>query len=106
MARNSSRQFRKRAAMAVARDGGICGICGHPGAITADHIIPYSEWPPGVPGLDDLDNLRAAHGSRGPAEHNPCYLCDPRGRMCNQSRGSGTRAIRPSPETDNHSRTW
>jgi hypothetical protein len=98
--------------MAVARDGGMCGICGHPGAITADHIIPYKDWPKNaagnpLPGLDDLTNLRAAHGSRGPAEHNPCYMCNPRGRMCNQSRGAGTRALPPSQETaDNHSRPW
>lgn len=111
MARNSSRQFRKNAATAVARDQGICGICGHPGAITADHIIPYRDWPKdenGNPhkGLDDTTNLQAAHGTRGAAEHNPCYQCDPRGRMCNQSRGAGNRVPTRPPEPDHHSRHW
>lgn len=96
--------------MAVARDGGICGICGHGGAITADHIIPHRAWPKDtagkpLPGLDYIENLRAAHGSRGPAAHNPCYQCDPRGRMCNQSRGAGHRAQK-EPQPEHHSRPW
>lgn len=110
MARNSSRAFRKTAAYVIARDGGMCGICGHGGAITADHIIPHHLWPKDahgnpLPGLDNPDNLRAAHGSRGPAQHNPCYECSPRGRMCNQSRGAGHRA-KTQPPPDPHSRPW
>jgi 5-methylcytosine-specific restriction endonuclease McrA len=106
MARNSSTAFRKVARLVVARDGQICGICGHGGAITVDHIISAKDWPPGVPGLDNPDNLRAAHGSRGVGEHNPCHECDPtrwpNGRHCNQSKGAGTPVI---PQ-EHHSRTW
>lgn len=81
--------------------------------MTADHITPHREWPKDdlgrpLPGLDSPENLRAAHGSRGSAEHNPCYQCDPRGRHCNQSRGAGNRVNRqpPTQQRENHSRTW
>jgi 5-methylcytosine-specific restriction endonuclease McrA len=109
MARNSSRAFRKTAAYVIARDAGICGICGHGDAHTADHIIPYRNWPKDdhgrpLPGLDSPDNMRAAHGTRGPAEHNPCYQCTPQGRYCNQSRGAGNRG--KTQHTEPHSRTW
>jgi len=107
MARNSHSRFRATAAQIIARDQGVCGICGHGGARTADHIIPHRDWPKDhngqpLPGLDHPENLRAAHGTRGPAEHNPCYECDPRGRYCNQSRGAGKRAQQP----EHHSRPW
>lgn len=109
MARNSSRAFRKTATQVVARDGQICGICHHPGAITADHIISYKDWPKDhqgqpLPGLDHPDNLQAAHGSRGTAEHNPCYQCTPKGRYCNQSRGG--QSNRQQPLQEPHSRPW
>lgn len=109
VARNSSTRFRKDARQVVARDGGMCGICGHGNAITVDHIIRAKDWPKDadgkpLPGLDDPDNLRAAHGSRGIADHNPCHECDPvrwpRGRMCNQSRDT-----QPAPP-EHHSRSW
>lgn len=115
MARNSSRQFRARAAHAVARDQGRCGICGHGGAITADHIISYRDWPKDsqglpLPGLDDLDNLRAAHGTRGSAQHNPCMECDPQrwpyGRMCNQSRGARNVVAQRETPHEPHSQDW
>lgn len=110
MARNSSRAFRKAARLAVERDGEICGICGHGGAITADHIISWRDWPKDangkpLPGVDAADNLRPAHGTRGPAEHNPCYQCDPKGRLCNQSRGAGNRVKQPT-QPERHSREW
>lgn len=98
MARNSSRAFRKVVAFVVARDAGICGICNHGGAITADHIISARDWPPGLPGLDDPDNLQAAHGSRGVAVHNRCTICH---RLCNQSKGAGG-----APQVETHSRRW
>lgn len=40
----------------IARDKGICWICGKPGATSADHIIPRSKG-----GIDHPSNLRAAH---------------------------------------------
>ena len=38
--------------------GGICGICGQPGADAIDHIVPV-----GWGGSDDIDNLQSAHTS-------------------------------------------
>jgi 5-methylcytosine-specific restriction endonuclease McrA len=112
MARGSSTAFRKTALAVVQRDGQICGICGHAGAITVDHIIPHRDWPKNelgqaIDGFDHPDNLRAAHGSRGVGEHNPCRECDPQkwpqGRHCNQSRGAGDTI---NANLEPHSRSW
>jgi hypothetical protein len=94
---------RNRALLLSASDR--CGICGHPGARTADHIIPPHLWPRDetgkmIPGFDDLANLRPAHGSMGSGRtrvHNRCTVC---GRLCNQSRGKGPGPRRPQ------SRVW
>lgn len=110
MARNSSRAFRKTADLVRANSDGLCGICGHGGAITMDHIVSFRDWPTNelgqpLPGLDSPDNMRVAHGTRGIAPPNPCHQCDPvkwpNGRLCNQSRGHGS-THQPEP----HSRTW
>jgi hypothetical protein len=49
----------------VSRDFGVCSICRHPGAKSADHVISVTERP-------DLDlaasNLKAAHGWPHPCE--------------------------------------
>jgi 5-methylcytosine-specific restriction endonuclease McrA len=42
----------------IARDRGICHICGLPGADTADHLDPVAERGPGLP---PPDRLKAAH---------------------------------------------
>lgn len=107
MARNSSRAFRKRAQFVIARDGGMCWLCGHAGAITADHVIPYKHWPKDangqpLPGLDMPENMKAAHGTRGTALANPCPTC---GRLCNQSRGSGGGTANAA-QPERHSRPW
>ena len=43
-------------AQVVLRDGGICHICGGPGATSADHFIALADGGPNFP-----SNLRAAH---------------------------------------------
>lgn len=40
----------------IARDGGICHLCGEGGADSADHVISRA-----MGGPDTLDNLKAAH---------------------------------------------
>lgn len=40
----------------IRRDGGICALCGEPGADTADHIVERRDG-----GSDDPANLRAVH---------------------------------------------
>ncbi len=60
--------WRKLAAFIVARDHGICHLCGQSGADTAHHLIEKRDG-----GSDHPDNLRAvhrgchnrAHGRRG-----------------------------------------
>jgi 5-methylcytosine-specific restriction endonuclease McrA len=43
-------------AMVVARDGGICHICGRPGATSADHVVALADGGSNFP-----SNLRASH---------------------------------------------
>lgn len=73
-----------------------CGICGHDGSETADHIIDDQHWPRDMygrrlPGFDDVTNLQPAHGTmgRGKIRHNFCPVC---GRLCNQSKGARVNA--------------
>ena len=96
--------YRRNRALLLA-DNDVCGICQHGGSRTADHIIPARSWPRGpdgklLPGLDDLGNLRPAHGTMGAGLHvvqNRCPTC---GRLCNQSRGDGrARRAVPRPQT-------
>lgn len=54
-ARNG-RPWRRLVARIVRRDGGICHLCGQPGATTADHLTPVSHG-----GTNDPTNLAAAH---------------------------------------------
>lgn len=74
------------------RDGYVCWLCGHDGADTADHVIPYDQRPDlaWVPA-----NLRAAHGERRTvASHG--YEC-----IGNYGRGS-----KPVASKVNRSRRW
>jgi len=94
-------RYRRNRALLLAADD-VCGICGHPGSRTADHIIRPALWallfPDDPDGCDDLPNLRPAHGTMAPrAPVNRCPTC---GRLCNQSRGSRLPASRPQ------SRQW
>lgn len=45
----------------LAVSGGICWLCGRPGADTVDHVVPLEDG-----GTNDLANLRAAHGAKRP----------------------------------------
>lgn len=45
----------------IRRDNGICWRCGHPGADTGGHVLPYSTHPHLAL---DPDNIRAEHGTR------------------------------------------
>lgn len=63
----SSRMWSERVVPYVLRrDHGVCHLCGHPGADTADHILPRSLHPEVAP--FDTSNLKAAH-------HKPCAQC-------------------------------
>src|SRR5215471_21573502 len=46
----------RRKRLILARDKGICGLCGMGGATSVDHIIPRS-----LGGSEDHVNLQAAH---------------------------------------------
>lgn len=93
---------RNRARLLATTD--LCMLCGHPGATTADHIVPWRAWPRMEngklrPGFNSMGNLQAAHGTMGSGpdrQHNRCPTCN---RLCNQSKGAGTfRTGRRSPE--------
>lgn len=76
-----------------------CHLCGHPGAMTVDHIVSVKRWRAlygTLQGVNDLSNLAPAHGTRGRVL-NACPTC---GLVCNQSKGAG--APLPSPR----SREW
>jgi len=85
----------------VLRASDICGLCGHGGARTVDHIIPKPRWPRDLygnllPGFDGLHNLQPAHGTTGSdatrvGRHNRCPTC---GKLCNQSKGALRTSVR------------
>jgi 5-methylcytosine-specific restriction endonuclease McrA len=66
----------------------ICGLCGHGGALTVDHVVSKPHWPttgPMVDDFDDLTNLQPAHGTLGSSgKVNYCPACR---KACNQSKG-------------------
>ena len=77
------RYRRNRVTVLMASD--VCGLCGHPGSATVDHIVSARYWPKGVPGMDDVENLQPAHGTMGGTGLvNRCPTC---GLLCNQVRG-------------------
>lgn len=85
----NARYRRNRLAILVASD--VCGICGHGGSATVDHIVSAKRWPKGengkpLPSFDDIENMQPAHGTMGATGMtNPCPTC---GRLCNQAKGS------------------
>ena len=54
--RLSGRARQRRTRRVIARDGGICHICGLAGADVADHVLALARG-----GEDTMGNLRAAH---------------------------------------------
>jgi 5-methylcytosine-specific restriction endonuclease McrA len=52
----STRRYRKQRARVLARDDGVCWICGEPGADSVDHIVRVRDG-----GTDDPANLAAVH---------------------------------------------
>lgn len=81
--------YRKNREIVLAQSD-LCGICGHFGSQTVDHIVPAKLWPRDLygkplPGMDDLPNLRPAHGTLSPGKVNYCPEC---GEACNQARGA------------------
>lgn len=102
--RSGTPEFQRNRPIVLAASD-VCGLCGHRGARTVDHIIPKPRWPRDLygkllPGFDGLGNLQPAHGGMGSnatrkAPDNRCYECDPvRGRLCNQSKGAGHIRVR------------
>lgn len=74
--------------------GDLCGLCGHRGAATVDHIVPRNEWWLRFhtwQGFNHPANLQPAHGTKGRV-NNRCAECVLAGKsgMCNQSRGAKT----------------
>ena len=57
MPKRTGRPWQRVKARVIRRDGGICHLCGQPGADSADHLVP-----PGQGGsLYDPANLKAVH---------------------------------------------
>lgn len=70
VSRTNTRATRARNKRVITAGGGVCHLCGHPGADAADHVIPLAHG-----GVDDLSNLRPAH------HFEPCPTC---GVKCNR----------------------
>jgi hypothetical protein len=81
----------RRARVEVLSASDVCGICGHHGSATVDHIVSHRRWPRDlcgelIPGFNAVANLQPAHGTLGKSGLvNRCPVC---GKLCNQSKGS------------------
>ena len=72
MPARTGRPWQRVKARVIARDGGVCHICGGVGADSADHLLPVADGGQ----LYDMDNLAAVHHDTGP--------------RCNRVRGRGS----------------
>jgi hypothetical protein len=81
----------RRARVEVLSNSDVCGICGHHGSATVDHIVSHRRWPRDlcgelIPGFNAVANLQPAHGTLGKSGLvNRCPVC---GKLCNQVKGS------------------
>lgn len=97
----SNKEYRRNRAILLANND-ICWLCGHGGAMTADHVITHKRWPRDgygnlLPGFNGLNNLRPAHGTMGgTGALNRCPICK---KLCNQNRKDRVIETR-------RSRTW
>lgn len=66
-----------RARRVIARDRGICYVCGKPGADQADHVLAIAEG-----GADTERNMRAIH-------RQPCHANKTRDESARARRGEG-----------------
>lgn len=87
------RPYQRARAQVLADSGGICWLCGHPGAGDIDHDPPLKylramELDPNDPAV-----MRAAHGST--SRCGTCLKC------CNQSKKD-----KPAQPRSNNSRVW
>lgn len=62
MPARTGRRWQSVKARVIARDHGICWLCGHPGADSADHVRPVRDGG----AIYDLTNLAAVHHNNGP----------------------------------------
>lgn len=83
--RNSAEYRRNRAT--VLGESDICGICGHEGAMTCDHKMPFWLWMETygtADGFDAIENLQPAHGMlSNPVRYNYCPVCKV---LCNERK--------------------
>ena len=63
----------KKAARVIAQHGGICHLCGHPGATQVDHVVPWAEWTRTDLNVHDKSNLAPAHGEACPVCGRECH---------------------------------
>lgn len=90
--RPHGRRWQRLVRATLTRDHGICWLCHHPGADTADHILPVAQRPDLA---WDIRNLRAAHGRRR------TIAAD--GFEC---QGNYARGNAATPTNATHSREW
>lgn len=86
MARYGGRRAQAFTRLVLATYGDECHLCHHPGADSADHLVPRSKGGP----LYAIGNARPAH-------HRPCPLC---GLCCNSRRGNRSVASATPPNVD------
>jgi 5-methylcytosine-specific restriction endonuclease McrA len=87
MPARTGRPWQRIKARVIRRDGGICHLCGQPGADSADHLVPWSQG-----GTDDMSNLAAAHHNTPP--------------HCNRKRGDRDIATARAELTSTHDTAW